>query len=260
MRKFWRSCVVFASMTAACYCLASEEMERKLIDDIVAGNATGVAEVVEYPISFSYPLCGITNKHQFIKAFPIVFDKGLRTRIASARAAEKWEDMGWRGRMYGNGMLWKTDVNANTITGINYLSGSLHGKWLDALNAELQTLPKKYRDNVTKTLSFRTEDGRWWGRLDVQNGPPSPNATGYGVDHYDCRVMLYASKPTLGCEPSDVCMCRDTGEGYESKDGQFALELVRIGTDESPGCWITVRGKAMRGDVVRWPLASEPKW
>lgn len=95
-----------------------KENIQKIISAFQNKDVDRIASLIEYPLRREYPIPGIKNKEEPKKRFAEVFDKTLTEKIANSRVAQ-WSEMGWRGTMLDNGVVW---INSYTgkIVGVNY--------------------------------------------------------------------------------------------------------------------------------------------
>lgn len=112
--------------------IKENSIENKKLDEGVISNIRNVIElfkqkdvekisnIVSFPLSREYPIPKIKDKDELIKRFDEVFDKALIEKIANSKI-EQWNQVGWRGIMLDNGIVWMDD-NGEKIESINHQS------------------------------------------------------------------------------------------------------------------------------------------
>lgn len=88
--------------------------------------------IVSYPINRPYPIPLINNKQELKNRYSELFDDSLISVITSSNIKEDWSDVGWRGIMLHNGIVW-LDYDGRFI-GTNYTSDKekvIERKWVE---------------------------------------------------------------------------------------------------------------------------------
>lgn len=101
--------------------------------------------IVSYPINRPYPIPPIKNKEELQKRYSELFDDVLTKLIINSNIKEDWSDVGWRGIMLHNGIVW-IDYDGRFIT-TNYISKKereVEKKWLDYEKNVLHTDLKNF--------------------------------------------------------------------------------------------------------------------
>ena len=98
--------------------LKDKNTVKEFINLIKERKVSSLADHVYYPLKREYPLSPIRNKQEFIKRFQEVFDDSLATTIVSSDPEKDWSQMGWRGIMLKQGLIW---LDKNLIA-VNYQS------------------------------------------------------------------------------------------------------------------------------------------
>ncbi|WP_293947307.1 MULTISPECIES: hypothetical protein [unclassified Sphingobacterium] len=83
-------------------------------------NIDDISTIVNYPLKRENPIPDIKNPKEFKQRFREVFDQTLVDLIAHSKP-EQWTEVGWRGIMLDNGIVW-IDSDNGKITAINYQS------------------------------------------------------------------------------------------------------------------------------------------
>ena len=79
------------------------------VDYVIAGDAKLAAHGFLFPLRHPgfQPLMQIKNSSDFIRLFPVMFDKGVREELKRMKETEGWGFRNWRGEMFGNGAFWR---------------------------------------------------------------------------------------------------------------------------------------------------------
>lgn len=93
---------------------------QSVIDSVKTGKKEAIAAMISYPLKREYPLPDVVDKLDFIKRYDEIFDMTLKNEIAKSNPAKDWSDMGWRGMMLQQGIVWM-DFDGY-VTSINYQS------------------------------------------------------------------------------------------------------------------------------------------
>jgi hypothetical protein len=83
-------------------------------------NIDKISNKISFPLYREYPIPPIKDKEEFRQRFSEVFDKILIDKIANSKI-EQWSEVGWRGIMLDNGVLWMANSDG-IITAVNYQS------------------------------------------------------------------------------------------------------------------------------------------
>lgn len=101
-----------------------EDYKIDSIKNVIAlfteGNIDKVSNKINFPLQRQYPIPPIKDKDEFRQRFSEVFDKVLIDKIVHSKI-EQWSEVGWRGIMLDNGVLWMANSDG-VITAINYQS------------------------------------------------------------------------------------------------------------------------------------------
>ncbi|GIZ15855.1 hypothetical protein [Capnocytophaga catalasegens] len=77
-----------------------------------------ISEKIQYPLQRKTPIPNIKNQTEFKQQFDEIFDPTLIKQIANSKI-EQWSEVGWRGIMLDNGLIW-LDGDGENIIAINY--------------------------------------------------------------------------------------------------------------------------------------------
>ncbi|TAF62499.1 MAG: hypothetical protein EAZ58_12405 [Flavobacterium sp.] len=126
-------------------------------------NIDKISTKINFPLHRQYPIPPITNKEEFKSRFNEVFDDVLISRIIKSRI-EQWSEMGWRGIMLDDGVLWMANSDG-VITSVNYQSEyetelieRLIAKDRENLHASLQTFESPVYKITTKSKLIRIDE------------------------------------------------------------------------------------------------------
>lgn len=87
--------------------------------------------IISYPIQRPYPIPPISTKQELKNRYSEIFDDSLAILIVNSNIKEDWSDVGWRGIMLHNGIVW-IDYDGRLIT-TNYTSDkekAIEEKWI----------------------------------------------------------------------------------------------------------------------------------
>lgn len=103
---------------------AAEDFKIDNINNVITlfrqNNPETISDFINFPLRREYPIPDIKNKNELIQRFNEVFDTNLVEKIANSKT-EQWAEMGWRGIMLENGIVW-IDSYSGKITAVNYQS------------------------------------------------------------------------------------------------------------------------------------------
>lgn len=97
-----------------------EGLVEYFVDCIKNTDIDKLDSIVSYPINRPYPIPPINNKQELKNRYSELFDDSLISVITSSNIKEDWSDVGWRGIMLQNGIVW-LDYDGRFI-GTNYTS------------------------------------------------------------------------------------------------------------------------------------------
>lgn len=101
-----------------------EECEIDSINSIIAlfkeKDIDKISYKIYFPLYREYPVPPIRNKEEFRQRFNEIFDKTLIDKIVNSDI-DQWSEVGWRGIMLDNGVLWMGNSDG-VITAVNYQS------------------------------------------------------------------------------------------------------------------------------------------
>lgn len=114
-------------------------------------NIEQISSIINFPLHREYPIPSIRNKKELKLRFNEVFDKTLIDKIATSKT-EQWSEVGWRGIMLDNGLVWIND-NEGKIIAVNYQSNiekTLRKNLIEKEKENLHISLKKFASPVYK--------------------------------------------------------------------------------------------------------------
>lgn len=144
-----------------------EDSQADDIKSVIAIFKTGdpdkIAGKINFPLNRAYPIPPIRDKEEFERRFGEVFDQVLIDKIANSKM-KQWSEMGWRGIMFENGILWMSNSDG-VITAVNYQSDfekklrqDLIAKDKQNLHASLKTFENPVYKIMTKNYLIRIDE------------------------------------------------------------------------------------------------------
>ena len=176
----WLLCLLFP-LFAISQSDKQEAVISKFIMELKNGDKEAIAQRVKYPNHFmSFPIPPLQNKEDFIRHYDKFFDDSLLTIIINSDPSTDWAEVGWRGIMLHQGIVW-IDENGSLMA-INYSTKEQQEYREKALTADKFTLHKRLRNfeypvKNWETASYRIRiddiDGKGNYRLTAWNRPKS---------------------------------------------------------------------------------------
>jgi len=150
--------------------VSNEDLKDNIIDSInivislfKEKDIDRISNKISYPLYRQYPIPTINNKEDFKKRFNEVFDQVLIEKIANSKI-NQWSEVGWRGIMLDNGVLWMANSDG-VISTVNYQSDfekklleKLIAKEKDNLHASLKTFKSPTYKIKTKKYLIRIDE------------------------------------------------------------------------------------------------------
>lgn len=100
----------FSLASLSAYAQELDKKYRKTVSDFIVAvknnDKEKIAKNVSYPFKRQYPLPDIKNASEFVKRYDEIFDQQFSNKIINSKIATNWSEMGWRGIMLFNGILW----------------------------------------------------------------------------------------------------------------------------------------------------------
>lgn len=204
---------------------------QKLIKLFETKDIDGISKIVSYPLKREYPIPDVQNGTDFKKRFDQIFDSKSINQISTSRI-EQWSDVGWRGIMLDNGVLW-IDTDGRIIA-FNYQSPfEAHQKQKIILN-EKKNLFSTLRQYKLPVYKFSTQN--YLIRIDqLKNGKYRYASWKLGKKE--------STKPDLVLTNGEINMDGSGGNHTITfKKGEFNYIIYRkiIGEKASPEIDLTV--------------------
>lgn len=213
------------------------------------GNPDKIAARISFPLRREYPIPPIKDKEEFKRRFTEVFDQVLIDKIIHSKA-EQWREVGWRGIMLENGLVWMENSDG-VITAVNYqspfekkLKQELIEKDKQNVHGSLKTFERPVYKIKTKSYLIRIDeisDSRYryasWKLTEKESSKPDiilengeMEADGNGGNHgitftkdaYTYKIYRYV----IGAEgsPEVTLEVEKDGKTILSENGQLILE------------------------------------
>lgn len=141
----------------------NERLEEYKIDSInnvivlfKEKNIDKISSKIKFPLYRAYPIPPIKDKEEFKQRFSEVFDKILIDKIANSKI-DQWSEMGWRGIMFDNGVLWMANYDG-IITSVNYQSDFEKKLRKDLITKEKENLHISLKNFESPTYKIKTKN------------------------------------------------------------------------------------------------------
>ncbi|MGL6559357.1 hypothetical protein ACSZNH_22285 [Aeromonas dhakensis] len=132
-----------------------QPLVQKVIDAAKARDQQALARQIKYPFKREYPIPAIKSPAEMVARFDEVFDEVILKRIASSRAGQDWQAMGWRGIMLGSGEVW-LDFDGKVI-GINHQTAQAAKRKAELVAKQTSDLYPGLREYKRPELMWLTE-------------------------------------------------------------------------------------------------------
>jgi len=153
------SCFLLVLSVSASYAQnLSREQQIAILQFIEAvknNDSERVLSGVTYPFNRLYPLPDVKDKPDFLRRYHEILDDSLRSVIVRSVPSEDWADMGWRGLMLHNGLVWLDDKGS--LMSINNLSDAERTQRNRLIIHEKNALHPSVRDFMSPLHLFKTK-------------------------------------------------------------------------------------------------------
>ena len=238
------------------------------VDYVIAGDAKLAAHGFLFPLRHPgfQPLMQIKNSSDFIRLFPVMFDKGVREELKRMKETEGWGFRNWRGEMFGNGAFWRDNPewkNADKRIHTVLITGEEFDKYYQKVYAKDKiNLAPEYRDGMAWVYAyFAAEDDSFYGRVDAL-GRDERKVRGSVADRY--RIMIFRRGQKPNGKPSEMYFCKHSSEfrvdGVVSEDGRVKFEIVHFGQEGIPWGWLEYTKDKSRGKEGLVRLKADTPW
>ena len=161
-----------------------ESVVAYFIDCIKSADIDKLDAIISYPFKRPSPVPSINDKQELTERYLELFDDSLTSIITNSIIKEDWQNMGWRGIMLHNGIVW-LDYDGRLMT-TNYSSEkeiTLKEKWIEyernLLHTDLKDFKKPIHTIETDKFIVRVdllEDQKyryasWSKESDISNKP-----------------------------------------------------------------------------------------
>ena len=161
-----------------------ESVVAYFIDCIKSADIDKLDAIISYPFKRPSPVPSINDKQELTERYLELFDDSLTSIITNSIIKEDWQNMGWRGIMLHNGIVW-LDYDGRLMT-TNYSSEkeiTLKEKWIEyernLLHTDLKDFKKPIHTIETEKFIVRVdllEDQKyryasWAKNSDISNKP-----------------------------------------------------------------------------------------
>jgi len=198
---------------------------------------------VDYPLRRTYPLLSILNRTELLERYDEIFDEELIKMIVSSDLKSDWTQMGTRGIMLGNGILW-LDLGGNLIA-VNYESDKETIKRENIVERNRNSMHKSLADFTRPILTLETKKFRV--RIDVVKG--SYRYASWSID------SQISEKPDLILKDG-ILIPEGSGRNYryEFSNGEYTYicSINTIGKYSHPAVLVIERN----GEAIFYQIAS----
>lgn len=130
-----------ATFMLFCGCLTATSQDisksiQNLKEYIQTDHREKVAELIAYPLKRQYPIPDVKDGVDFLSRYHQIFDDKLISSISESSVEDDWAEVGWRGVMFSDGLIWMDDDGK--IYGINYQS-AFEKRWRSDLIDSIQS-------------------------------------------------------------------------------------------------------------------------
>jgi len=115
-----------------------------------------IASIVNFPLRREYPIPNIENEKELKLRFDEVFDKTFIDMIANSEI-NQWSEVGWRGTMFENGILWIESYSGRIIA-VNYQSEFEKKRKADLIAKEKKDLHISLKNFESPTYRIKTKN------------------------------------------------------------------------------------------------------
>lgn len=235
--------VLFITLRATCVqATALDTLSAKNVHTIITlfqqRDTIGIIQRVRYPLHRSYPIPYVATQSALRKHFAALFDDSLVALIARS-TPEQWSEVGCRGIMLDNGLIWIDDEGF--ITAVNYQS-NLEKQ----MEAQLIAQQKAHLHSSIKSLErpvYRIQTKHYFIRIDKLGEGQYRYASWKSGNAESCRPAMVLSAGTMVIQGSGG------NHSFTFTNGNYSYTVYRniIGEDDAPDFTLEV---SHRGSVI----------
>lgn len=133
------------------------QLVDRFLDVFRSGDRSKIVLMVHYPLHRTYPLPNIMDPEQMLERYDEIFDETI-TALISDSERNDWSDVGWRGIMLRNGVVWLE--YDGLLRALNYTSKREQAERDRLLNMERAGLHRSLREDHEPILEWITDHYR----------------------------------------------------------------------------------------------------
>jgi len=219
----------------------------KFISAVKEKDSESISKMVNYPFKRYYPLPDIKNDGEFTDRYNEVFDDSLQRIIVESDLHADWTEVGRRGIMLRNGLLW-LDTEGRLIR-VNYESKGEHDKRLGLIRQEKVLLNESIRDFIEPMFVWETKKFRI--RVD-QTGTNEFRYASWRIGKNQSEKpdtiltqgeLVFTGNPDLLLINGEIIYTGSGGNHYflfKNGDYEYECRVIVLGTMKSPPGYLIV--------------------
>jgi len=216
-----------------------EDNEIDGINNVIAffkeKNIDKISSIISFPLYRQYPIPPIKTKKEFKQRFSEVFDQVLIEKITNSKI-EQWSEVGWRGIMLDNGVLWMANSDG-IITTVNYQSDFEKTLRKDLIAKQKENIHNSLKTFESPTYKIKTKN--YLIRID--------ELTNYKYRYSSWKIdEVESSKPDIIVNEGEIEYLGSGGNSVITFSiGDYTYKIYRniIGEDDSPDITLEVEKK-----------------
>jgi hypothetical protein len=216
-----------------------EDNEIDGINNVIAlfkeKNIDKISSIISFPLYRQYPIPPIKTKKEFKQRFSEVFDQVLIEKITNSKI-EQWSEVGWRGIMLDNGVLWMANSDG-IITTVNYQSDFEKTLRKDLIAKQKENIHNSLKMFESPTYKIKTKN--YLIRID--------ELTNYKYRYSSWKIgEVESSKPDIIANEGEIEYLGSGGNSVITFSiGDYTYKIYRniIGEDDSPDITLEVEKK-----------------
>lgn len=203
---------------------------EKIINSFKNNDIDYISEnLISFPLDRAYPIPSIKNKDELKKRFNEVFDSKLISMIANSKI-EDWSEVGWRGIMLNNGILWLGDEK---IFRINYISEFEVNLKKDLLKKDKEQLHYSLNNFLSPIHKIKTDN--YLIRIDELECKESKDCSNYRYSSWKKNISE-SSKPDLVLIDNKIEYSGSGGNhsySFKNNNYTYIININVLSSDES---------------------------